>query len=199
MELVERGGEKVTPPPVEPWPVEEEEWVPPVIEWVEPEVVEPPPAPKVAVNQTPYNSVRGEIVVEEIDLDATIASGVTSNTMMVKGDEVFVSFDDPSSVNVGDRYTIFTWAMRSTTRSQKSIWAGSPECRKPHHYRYHGGKTSKEKNAVIAKIGDISQEILPGMHLKEYEALVDTIELVEHCYGDRRVRCTEPGYKKRYV
>ncbi|MBE9532028.1 MAG: LysM peptidoglycan-binding domain-containing protein [Proteobacteria bacterium] len=179
MELVERGGEKVTPPPVEPWPVDEEEWVPPVIEWVQPEVVEPPPAPKIAVNTTPYNSVRGEIVKEELDIYATIARGVTNNGLLSKGDEVFVSFDDPSSINVGDRYTIFTLGDEVYHPITKEYLGRLTENVGSIAITDTTGNNSKEKNAVIAKIERVSQEILPGMHLKEYEELVDTLELVE--------------------
>ncbi|MEE9543828.1 MAG: LysM peptidoglycan-binding domain-containing protein, partial [Thermodesulfobacteriota bacterium] len=92
MELVERGGVEVTQPPVEPWPVdEEEEWVPPVVEeWAPPEEVAPPPAPKVAVDKTPHDSTRAEIV-KELDINATIAGSVRNKELMSVGDSLFIS------------------------------------------------------------------------------------------------------------
>lgn len=196
MELVERNGAEVTPPPVEPWPVEEveeqeeEEWEPPVVKWVPPkevapppviEFVKPPPAPKVAVNRTPFNSLRGAIIDEDIEINATIAKAVTNNTLLSVGNEVFLSFEDSNNVNVGDRYTIFTLEdrifhpitdehMGRLTRNVGSLVITDA--------RRKGG-ASKEKNAIIGKIERVSQEILPGMHLKEHEELVETLELVE--------------------
>ncbi len=191
MELVERDGAEVTPPPVEPWPIEEEEeWEPPVVKWIPPEevapppvieVVEPPPAPKVAVNRTPFNSLRGAIIDEDIDINATIARGVTNNTLLSEGDDVFLSFDDPNSVNVGDRYTIFTLGDRifhPITKEHMGRLTENVGSLVITDTRRTGG-ASKKKNATIGKIEKVSQEILPGMHLKEHEELVDTLELVE--------------------
>ena len=180
MELVERGGEKVEPPPVEPWPVDEE-WVPPVIEWVTPVAEVPPPAPKIAVNQTPFNSVRGGLVDEDLIINATIAKAVANNNLLSKRDEVFLSFDDPSSVTLGDRYTIFTlgaevhhpvtnkYMGRLTENVGSLIITDTGAAR----------SSSKDKNAIIAKIDRVTQEVQPGMHLKKYEEVVDTLELVE--------------------
>lgn len=196
MELVERNGVEVVPPPVEPWPVEEveeeeeeqqQEWVAPVVEWVPPEevappeVVVPPPAPKVAVNRTPFNSLRGEIVDEDIAINATIAKGLTSSTLLTEGDDVFLSFDDPNSVNVGDRYTIFTLGDRIfhpiTNEHMGRLSKNVGTVVITDTRRADGA--SKKKNAVIGRIEKVNQEILPGMHLKEHEELVDTLELVK--------------------
>lgn len=182
MELVERGGVEVTPPPVEPWPVdEEEEWVPPAVEeWAPPEEVAPPPAPKVAVNRTPHNTLRAEIV-QEVDITATIASAVDKRELLSSGDSIFISFDDPGSISVGDRYTIFTLGdhiyhpITNKHMGRMSENVGSLVITDTGN----AGGSSTGKNAIIGRIEKVSQEILPGMHLKEYEEIVDTIEIAD--------------------
>jgi LysM repeat protein len=181
MELVERNGVDLTPPPVEPWPVdEEEEWVAPVVDdWAPPEEVEPPPAPKVPVNRTPGNTVRASIL-EEVELTATIAGSVDKRDLMTTGDMAFISFSDPGSINKGDRYTIFTLGDKIYHPITNDFMGRLSENVGSIVITDTNATGSKDgKNAVIGKIARVSQEILPGMHLKEYEEVVDTIEIVE--------------------
>ncbi|MEE9613538.1 MAG: LysM peptidoglycan-binding domain-containing protein [Thermodesulfobacteriota bacterium] len=142
----------------------------------EPEAVEEPSIPTPPdVKKISSQSIKrsGFVSKEELGDSGAIAAGKDDEKLlMVAGDELFLSFEDPDQIFEGKRFTIFSVGKEVFHPETKRFMGNIVE--------NVGNLTiTKADEAIEGRIDSVYKEILVGMKILPFKELVNEVKLVD--------------------